>query len=373
MNRVAVFSRGGIAPEGSHRHVPSIAALVRRLSSSFDITVYIPLRGDGHTLPFRCGEAAVRYVDASHDDPAHRVVARMLRAFARDHALRPYTLVHGFWALPGGIAAVAAGLLWRIPSIASMLGGEAADLPAIGYGNMSRRGSRRATLWTCAHATRLVLLTRFQRDRLRAFGMRRGEGVSVIPFGAEPEFFGPPARRPPAPPFNLLNVAHINRVKDQETMLRALQRLAPDVQWTLRIVGEDTLAGELARRAAALGLGARVVFAGYAPHGAMRTHYDWAHLLVQSSLYEGEGVVVAEASASGLPVCGTRVGLIADMGDACAATEPGDDDAMAETLRSVLADAHRREVFGADACAWASAHDAAWTAAAYADMYRSLS
>jgi len=370
VKRVAIFARGGVAPPHSAQRVPSIEALIARLSSTFDIRVYVPLRGDGHTEAFRCGDARVTYVDARHDDAAVLIAARMLRAFARDHARSRFSLVHGFWALPGGIAAVAAGRFWGLPSIASMLGGEGADLPAIGYGNMSRRASRAATLWTCTHASRLALLTSFQRERLRAHGLGRDREVHVIPFGAEPDFYRPPVRRAPGPPYNLLNVAHINRVKDQETILRALRRILPDVPCTLRIVGEDTLGGALARRASDMGLGGVVTFAGYAPHREMRTHYDWAHLLCHSSLYEGEGVVVAEASAAGLPVCGTRVGLIADLGEACAAaTEPGDDAALADAMRSLLADGARREAMSAGALAWARAHDADWTAAQYATLY----
>jgi len=370
VKRVAIFARGGVAPARSAQHVPSIAALIARLSSAFDIRVYVPLRGDGHTEEFLCGDARVTYVDARHDDASVRVAARMIRAFARDHARSRFALVHGFWALPGGIAAVAAGRFWGLPSIASMLGGEGADLPAIGYGNMSHRASRTATLWTCRHASHLALLTGFQRERLRAHGLGRDRDVHVIPFGAEPGFYGPPARRAPAPPYNLLNVAHINRVKDQETILRALRRILPDVPCRLRIVGEDTLGGELARRASDMGLGGVVTFAGYAPHREMRMHYDWAHLLLHSSLYEGEGVVVAEASAAGLPVCGTRVGLIADLGDACAAaTEPGDDAALADAMRSLLADGARRDAMSAGAHAWARVHDARWTAAQYAALY----
>jgi glycosyltransferase involved in cell wall biosynthesis len=314
------------------------------------------------------------YIGARHDDSTAWIVARLLAAFHRDHGKGPFSLVHGFWALPGGLAAVTAAAVSGIPSIVSILGGEAADLRAIGYGNMSRRMPREATLWTCRRASALVALTQFQVDLLRRRGFARPEGVHVIPFGAEPPFFGRAAAKPLPPPYNLLHVASINMVKDQPVLLRALRTLTKDMDCRLRIVGKDTLGGSLGRLARELGIADRVTFTGFIPHEDLPVHYDWAHVLVHSSLYEGEGVVFAEASAAGVPICGTGVGLLADLGDAMGlAAAPGDDRGLAEAVRSVLCDVTRRENLRTTALGWSAGHDALWTASRYARLYGELS
>ncbi|HMK37793.1 MAG TPA: glycosyltransferase, partial [Bacteroidota bacterium] len=347
--------------------------LIRRLSESFDISVYLPVKADGYDRQFLCGRAAVSYVRARHDDSTAAVAARMVRAFRRDHRERPFSLVHGFWSLPGGMAAVIAGLASGLPSIVSILGGEAADLPGIGYGNMARRIPRRATLWTCRHASALVALTHFQVERLRGNGLSRTGGVHVIPFGAESRFFDGHGTKPLPPPLHLLHVAHINRVKDQPTLFRALKQISAQVDCTLRIVGEDTLGGSLHRVARQMGIAHLVSFEGFVRHDRLPLHYAWAHILVHSSLYEGQGVVFAEASASGVPICGTRVGLLSDLGDAMALTaEPGDDRAIAGSVLELFRDGTRAERLRASARAWSGAHDAAWTASTYAGLYGGL-
>jgi glycosyltransferase involved in cell wall biosynthesis len=370
LDRIAIFSHGGVAQPGSTQDVPAVAGLIRRLSELFDITVYIPVKSDGYSAQFRCGRGTVTFVKARHDDSTPNIAARMVGAFRRDHRIHPFSLIHGFWALPGGIAAAIAGSLFRLPSIVSILGGEAADLPGIGYGNMATRVPRTATLWTCRTASALVALTRFQVERLRRHGFTRTEGVRVIPFGAESHFFGRSAAKPPPPPLNLLHVANLNKVKDQATMLRALKRISTQVECRLRIVGEDTLAGSLQRLASALGIAHLVTFAGFVRHEELPAHYDWAHLLIHSSLYEGEGVVFAEASAAGVPICGTRVGLLSDMGDSIAFTvDPGDDAALAGGVLALLVDRMRMERLRSDARAWSGGHDAGWTASQYANLY----
>ena len=370
MNRIAIFSHGGVAQPGSTQDVPALAGLIRRLSELFDITVYIPVKSDGYTAQFECGRGTVTFVNARHDGGTPAIAARMVAAFRRDHGIRPFSLVHGFWALPGGIAAAIAGSFFRLPSIVSILGGEAADLPAIRYGNMRGRLPRASTLWTCRTASALVALTRFQVERLRSHGFTRTEGVRVIPFGAESHFFGCSAAKPLPPPVNLLHVANINSVKDQGTMLRALKRISAQVECRLRIVGEDTLGGSLRRLASSMGIAHLVTFAGFVPHGELPAYYDWAHLLIHSSLYEGEGVVFAEASAAGVPICGTRVGLLSDLGDSIALTvEPGDDDALAGGVLALLGDPMRMERLRTGARAWSGGHDAGWTASQYAQLY----
>ncbi len=373
MSRIALFMHGGIASPGSTDEVPSIAGLVKRLAGEHAVSVYTAVKADGRDQAFSFGRAEVRFIRAHETSHPVAAAVQFLRAFARDHRKDPYALVHGFWGIPGGLAAVLAGRRHGLPSVVSLLGGEAASLPQIGYGNMRRRGAREATLWTCGRAGALTVLTRYQLGELRRHGFRRSEGIHVIPFGAERDSFPFRQRGPAAGPHHLLHVGHLNRVKDQATLLRAFQAISRQADSELRIVGEDTLHGALQRLAGELGVAERVSFTGFVPHGEMPRHFAWADLLLHTSLYEGEGVVFAEAAASGVAVCGTRVGLLSDLGEGLGASvAAGDHEGLARAAMQLLGEPDLMERMRQEARCWAEQHDADWSARQFAGVYEEM-
>lgn len=370
MSNIAIFIYGGVAPLWSPESVPALRGLIERLSGRFDITAYAAVGPDGYDRQFTCGNATVRFIRATQGEHPLRMAGAFLRAFGKDHRAKSYQLVHGFWAIPGGAAAVVAGKLTGTPSLVSLLGGEAASLPEISYGNMTSAGPRAVTLWTCRHAGALTCLTDFQLLELRRFGFCRARGVSVIPFGTEPSLFPYAGKELTGPPFHFLHIGHINRVKDQETLLRAFRRMRDSVACQLRIVGEDTLNGSLHRMAEEMGIEADVTFEGLVAHDGLRKRMAWADLLVHTSLYEGEGVVFAEAAASGVPICGTRVGLLADLGPSFSVTvAPGDHEALAREALNLVHDSVRMRSLRVRARAWAVTHTAGWSADQFAELY----
>ena len=373
MKRVAMLMHGGIALPGSARSVPALAGLVKRLSTQFDVTVYILEGTEPFTGPYVHGRATIRSVHAKHSAHMFTKIFRMIQAVLIDHRRNPYSLIHGFWALPGGFSAVLAGKLAGVPSVVSILGGEAAYLPEIQYGNMRGTGPRAATLWACRHGDALVVLTRYQLQELSHFGFNRTAGVHAIPFGAWAPFFEAGKQRPLAPPFHFLHVGDLNRVKDQVTLLEAFRLIRERLDCHLRIVGEDTLGGAIQRYAEKLEIADVVTFTGFVPQDSLTPHFAWAHVLLHASLYEGQGVVFAEAAAAGLPICGTRVGLLADLGENFAAiVETGDYEGLANAALRLLGDSPRRERLAENAKAWAREHDADRTAEMVAGVYLSL-
>lgn len=112
---------------------------------------------------------------------------------------------------------------------------------------------------------------------------------------AESLWPGPPGSR-------ILTVARLAPVKNHELLLRAMARMN-DLEAHLMIVGTGELEAPLRRIAADLGIGRRVVFAGYQPEPT--AFYDSADLFVLPSDSEGFGNVIVEALARGLPVVAT--------------------------------------------------------------------
>jgi len=99
----------------------------------------------------------------------------------------------------------------------------------------------------------------------------------------------------------------------------------------------------LEAQVAAAGLENHVRFLGYCPPEDMPSLYRGATALVFPSLFEGFGMPVLEAMASGCPVvCGNRTSLPEVAGDAALLVDPEDHEALAEALRRVLTDADLR-------------------------------
>jgi glycosyltransferase involved in cell wall biosynthesis len=175
------------------------------------------------------------------------------------------------------------------------------------------------------------------------------------------------------PPWKLLQVASLNRVKDQGTLIDALAIAARDVDVHVDLVGEDTLNGAVQAYAARGGIAERVTVHGYVAFNELPSFFRAAHLYVQSSRHEASGAAVMEAAASGVPIVGTRVGYIADWdGERAVAVNPGDPRALAGAIVATLRDRARRAALVSNARDYAVSHDIRWTAAQMEQMYESV-
>ena len=112
----------------------------------------------------------------------------------------------------------------------------------------------------------------------------------------------------------LLTVSRLEPRMGIDRLLRALPLLGRD-DVTLVVAGTGSLAGELPRLAAELGVAERVLFVGrVADDERLADWYRAADLSVlPTSAYEGFGMATAEALASGTPVVGTAIGATPEL------------------------------------------------------------
>ncbi|MGA9115862.1 MAG: glycosyltransferase family 4 protein [Bacteroidota bacterium] len=369
MKRAALFIPGGVGDPASGMYIPALTGLVRELSLLHDLTVYTLTRPDGKPGPESCGRARIRVLRSRHDSPFPLRAGEFLRAFRADHAASPYDLVHGFWGGATGLAAVLAGKMGRIPSVVSFQGGEPASLPDIGYGDMRSYPLRRLTAFIHARADVVTFLTLYQKEMMEARSVRKGP-ARVIPLGVGGEFFREGPLREPRPPYHLLHVGTITPVKDPGMLLGVYGRMSRSVPCTLTMAGEDRMDGWVRSQAAELGLDVRLT--GHLPQDALRREYAGADLLLVTSHHEGQSVAAAEAAAMGVPVCGTRVGLVADLSPSCmAAVTPQDDGALASRALDILHDPREHGRLRENAQRWARLHTTVHTASAFAALYDS--
>lgn len=162
----------------------------------------------------------------------------------------------------------------------------------------------------------------------------------------------------------LLAVGSIIPRKGYRVLVEAMAQLA-DRPWRLVCAGGDRDPVEaLAVRSAvaAHDLASRVTFPGELGPDALARVYASADLFVLPTLYEGYGMVVAEALARGLPVVSTATGGIAGLvgAEAGMLVAAGDSRALAAAVGAWLDDVEIRKRWRAGAIA-ARASLATWS------------
>ena len=142
-------------------------------------------------------------------------------------------------------------------------------------------------------------------------------------------------------PLQLLAVGSIVPRKGYGFLVEALAALS-DLDWHLAIVGAEDRSPEtaVALRAtvAAKGLEDRIAVLGAVDEAELTRQYARADLFVLPSLFEGYGMVLAEAMARGLPIVCTTGGAAAETvpGNAAIKVPPGDANALATALRQMI-------------------------------------
>jgi glycosyltransferase involved in cell wall biosynthesis len=161
---------------------------------------------------------------------------------------------------------------------------------------------------------------------------------------------------------HLLAVGSIVPRKGYTVLIQALEPLVRktvmDQSWRLTIAGSPRDAGELQRikRAANSAgiMGSLLDLAGAVTDEALNALYSSADIFVMPSLYEGYGMVLAEAMARGLPIVCTTGGAAAETAPDAAALKvpPGDYAALRKALARVITEPELRR----------SLADASWDA-----------
>jgi glycosyltransferase involved in cell wall biosynthesis len=367
--RIALLVPGGVGSEGSGMHLPWLRHLVESVAETHEVSVYSLARPDWAVRTGWCGNARVTFLPVHHQKESAKKLWLLSRACWNDHRTQQFDIIHGFWAIPSGTVAVALGKCLGIPSIASFLGGETANLPRIRYGNMARPSTKAVTLWVARHADALTTLTRHQAGELRIAGCPR-QDVQIIPFGTDIQLFSPTEKDISTRPLRILHVANLHAIKDQPMLMRTFARISQRQDARLRIIGNDQSKGLIHQLAARMGLVEKVELLGSLPQRELVRHYQWAQILIHTSLHEAQGAVLSEAAACGVLVAGTQTGLLADLGDSMAILCPVEDsDTLSEKILSVVDDPPTYDRLRRAAQAWALMHDFSWTVRKFLTLY----
>ena len=258
-----------------------------------------------------------------------RDAVRLLRV---EHRRERFDVLHAFWATESGFLTALAGRLLRVPTLVSLAGGELVALRDIAYGDQ-RLAVERVKIATALRlgsaisaGSRLLVQRAEQRARRR---------VHPAPLGVDTDLFTPAESQPAQPGARLLHVGTLTPVKDHATLLhafRAFRSGRPEA--TLQIIGNGPLRPRLEQLARELGVERQVCFRGEVDHAELPDVYRAADVLVVSSRHEAQGMVALEAAACGIPVAGTRVGILPEVTPHTAPV--GDAGALADAIAAAI-------------------------------------
>jgi glycosyltransferase involved in cell wall biosynthesis len=171
--------------------------------------------------------------------------------------------------------------------------------------------------------------------------------IAVVPLGVDQEVFWPRPHR--AGRLRIMTTASADvPLKGLRYLLLAFAGLLVDwPQLELVIVGRRR-PGPTQDLVAQLAIGGSVIFLQDLSSEEMAVQYSGATICVVPSLYEGFGLPVVEAMASGTPVIATDGGALPEVvGDAGIIVPAGDAAALGAAIDALLRDQDRRQALAA--------------------------
>jgi glycosyltransferase involved in cell wall biosynthesis len=366
MKRIAVFTPGGIGAGNFLQGHPPFISVVTKLSTLGEIHVYSISPVNKNFIPSQFKVYSI----------SGRIKGSMLRAvlisirFGINHLRGRYSLIHAFWVYPAGTLAVLFSKILSIPSIVTVQGGEAAAVPEIGYGNMLKPFLKKVTLFTCEKATTLVVISEFLLHQLKKHGLERND-VVIIPIGPDTKQFKY-FKKHKGSTIRIIHVANLTEVKDQYTLLNVFSRIRKEYLAELVIIGADHMGGKIQAFSRQLGVADKVRFLGPVAHEELPQYYASADIMILTSLHEGQSVVAVEAMASGVPVFGTRVGILYDWPDATSSVPVGDADGLVNSIMQCWNHYDRLELIRTKALEKVAHYNLDWTIRKFFGLYEKL-
>ncbi len=365
-SNIAIVVPGGIEIDDN---IPSLLDLLYRLSEFYHLRIYSFSQHTPHPM-LLSRQCSFFFPPKILEKNKLLKFLYFLWRIRKDHRKTKFITVHGFWIFTQGFTAVIAGKVLHIPSLVSLPGGDIVYLPSIQYGSMSHLVKRMMVRWCIHNADHVIVLTQYQKNLMDAHGISP-QHLSVIPFGVDPSFFSyyPHAL---VKPLQFIFIGNLNKVKDPFTLVKAFSLLSRTFDCRLTIIGSDILNGAVQKYARDLGVDDKIQWKGKIPYEKIPTELHNSDFLLLTSRYEGEAVVVMEAFASGVVVVGTKVGLLADVGDERVMVSPEDAEGLVKKIERLLEHPQQLSDIRLRNRAFVETHTGEWTCDKHRELYDEL-
>lgn len=199
-----------------------------------------------------------------------------------------------------------------------------------------------------ARADAIVCVSQSTADEVEGYlGAHVADRIRVVKEGVSPEFFEPsdmsclsgldlPLDNVPV----ILTAGQISPRKNVQGVIRALKLVQDKIDHHLVLVGGAGWETEAVLKELDDGtLSSRVHLLDYISDEQLRALYKRASLYIHPSLYEGFGLTVLEAMASGVPVITSNTSSLPEVaGGAGILVDPANDDEIAEAIQTICTD-----------------------------------
>ena len=178
------------------------------------------------------------------------------------------------------------------------------------------------------------------------------ERVHVVPVGVDPELFRPVGGVTPVPGRIVTTASADVAMKGLRFLLEAVAKLRTEREVELVIIGKPKASSAASDTFERLGLTDCVSYVHGVPDQRIVELYSEAEVAVVPSLYEGFSLPAIEAMSCGVPLVTTTGGALPEVtgthNETCFQVPPGDSDALATMIRTVLDTPDARDRVGAN-------------------------
>ena len=266
-------------------------------------------------------------------------IKEMVAVAVREHARKPFDLLHAQYCYPTGLAALEASRRLNLPNVISVQGG---DGHWVGLCCATHKAAMLAVL---GHAGALLIGSRSFAGEVHQNHGTPLSRFTIVPGAVDTgRFTSCPAPDTPRDPPVLLYHGRVDRRKGALDMLDALALLKHKPRLIVSGIGPDT--ESVSQRIDELNLGAFVEQSGYVSYQDVPAVYQRGDIFLSPTYAEGFSNTILEAMASGLPVISCRAVGVVDClrdGENGMLVEPGDITALAAAIERLTGDPGLRE------------------------------
>jgi len=174
-----------------------------------------------------------------------------------------------------------------------------------------------------------------------------GDRFHVVPNGINTELFYPLPHIQREPNRLIVTNSADQALKGLYYLLQAVHAISKEREIRLTVIGTPKEGGGIEKLVKKLDIGHLIDFTGRVSNEEFREHYAKASIAVVPSVYEGFGLPVGEAMASGIPVISTTGGALPEVaGDAALMVPPQNPEALAEAICELLDNPEKAKELG---------------------------
>lgn len=352
---LALFAMGVIGGGNLGYGIPVLRDLFERLSNDYNIIFYSFSTIKPTNVP-----SGIKLRQTKLRLPGRLKFLWVTMKFAFDQIMNPCQLIFAISIYPTGHWAIRLGRIFKCKVAVQIIALEAVSLPDIGHGNLNNPWLSKVTRQVCERADALIAVAEYQRN-VAEISLPTARKIEVLPLRIDfRNFFY--KQRSISFPVQFIHVAYYSPVKDQDTMFNAFAKVSELIDCHLTVIGHGYNIPKIQTMLERLRITERVTFMGEVNQSAIPKCFDNAQILLHTARFETGCAVVQEAMASGVAVCGTRVGILSDLGDEFAMIAPVQDaDQLSKKILELINNPSLYDELTMNAYRWITTYDSIWS------------